>query len=203
MYQSFTKPILDFVLSLIGVLVLLPLFVLISLILIIATKESPFFIQERPGFKGKPFKILKFKTMDRGKDQSGELLPDDQRVTRIGAWLRKTSLDELPQLWNILIGDMSFIGPRPLLMHYLSLYTEEQKKRHLVRPGISGWAQINGRKTILWNKKFELDVWYVQNISFKLDMKIGIQTLRLLLSKERIRAISSEQMNRFEGENRS
>ena len=203
MYQHIIKRSLDFILAILVMLVLSPFFVIIALSIFIVSGKNPLFLQKRPGFKEKPFKIVKFRTMNNARDAFGELLPDEQRITKLGKWLRKTSVDELPQLWNVLIGKMSFIGPRPLLMHYLDLYSEEQKMRHEVKPGISGWAQVNGRRGIDWKKKLELDVWYVKNISFKLDLKILLGTLKLLVNKEEIRKASLEKMNRFKGENTS
>ena len=172
MYKSFFKRIIDFTAALIGFTVLFPLFLLIALFLTIANDGKPFFFQRRPGKNGKVFSIIKFKTMNDRKDDSGKLLPDEVRLTAVGKFVRKTSLDEIPQLLNVLKGDMSLIGPRPLLLQYLPLYNAEQKKRHDVRPGITGWAQVNGRNAISWEQKFAYDVWYVHNCSFVLDLKI-------------------------------
>lgn len=177
MYKHYIKRFLDFLISLIAIIALSPLFVTIIVALFLANKGSVFFLQERPGLHNKIFKIVKFKSMTDEKDENGLLLPGEKRVTKVGKFIRKTSLDELPQLFNVLKGDMSLIGPRPLMPSYLKLYTPEQMRRHLVRPGISGWAQVNGRNAISWTKKFEYDVWYVDHISLLLDMKIIYLTI--------------------------
>jgi len=177
-YKRYIKRIIDFSLSLLGFICLLPIFLIIVIFLFFANQGKPFFVQKRPGKSGKIFKIVKFKTMNDKKDKQGKLLPDADRLTKIGAFVRKTSLDEIPQLINVIKGDMSLIGPRPLLVHYLHLYSDFQNRRHEVKPGITGWAQVNGRNAISWDKKFELDVWYVDNISFKLDMKILFMTVK-------------------------
>lgn len=169
---SYIKIIFDVIFALLGLIILLPLFFFITIVLAIANKGNPFFIQQRPGKNGKAFRIIKFKTMNNKTDENGYLLSDAKRLYLLGRIVRKTSLDELPQLINVLKGDMSLIGPRPLLMEYLQLYNEEQKKRHDVRPGITGWAQVNGRNTISWEDKFKLDLWYIQNLSIRLDSKI-------------------------------
>ena len=168
MYQNFIKVLIDFFIGLILILIFSPLIIFTTILLTIANKGNPFFTQLRPGKKGKVFKILKFKSMMDQKDAEGNLLPDEDRLTKIGQFVRKTSIDELPQIINVLKGDMSFIGPRPLLVEYLDFYSEKQNRRHLVKPGMTGWAQINGRNAISWSQKFELDVYYVDNISFKL-----------------------------------
>ena len=201
MYKTYLKRFLDLVLSFIGLLVLSPILLLVILLLAIANNGKPFFFQMRPGLKGHLFKIIKFKTMNDKKDSNGKLLNDSLRLTKIGNFVRKTSLDEIPQLINVLKGDMSLIGPRPLLPEYLPLYNDEQKKRHNVRPGITGWAQVNGRNTINWQQKFEYDVWYVQHLNFKLDIKIIIQTFQKVLKSEGIYASSTIVMNRFKGNN--
>ena len=201
MYKTYLKRLLDLVLSFMGLLVLSPILLLVILLLAIANNGKPFFFQMRPGLKGHLFKIIKFKTMNDKKDFNGKLLNDSLRLTKIGNFVRKTSLDEIPQLINVLKGDMSLIGPRPLLPEYLPLYNDEQKKRHNVRPGITGWAQVNGRNTINWQQKFEYDVWYVQHLSFKLDVKIIIQTFQKVLKSEGIYASSTIVMNRFKGNN--
>ena len=201
MYKTYLKRLLDVILSFLGLLVLSPILLLIILLLAIANNGKPFFFQMRPGLKGHLFKIIKFKTMNDKKDSNGKLLNDSLRLTKIGNFVRKTSLDEIPQLINVLKGDMSLIGPRPLLPEYLPLYNDEQKKRHNVRPGITGWAQVNGRNTINWQQKFEYDVWYVQHLSFKLDVKIIIQTFQKVLKSEGIYASSTIVMNRFKGNN--
>lgn len=182
-------------------IILSPLLIIASILLFLANKGNPFFIQERPGKSGKIFKIVKFKTMTNEKDVDGNLLPDSQRLTTIGKFIRKTSLDELPQLWNVLIGDMSIIGPRPLLPHYLPIYTSHQYKRHLVRPGITGWAQVNGRNAISWAQKFEYDVWYVQNISFWVDFQILLKTVQKVLVSEGINAENMATTEPFNGNN--
>jgi lipopolysaccharide/colanic/teichoic acid biosynthesis glycosyltransferase len=174
---------------------------LVTIGLYIANQGKPFFFQARPGLNEKIFKIIKFKTMNDKKDTEGNLLPDAERLTPIGAFVRKTSLDEIPQLINVLKGDMSLIGPRPLLPEYLSLYSEMQRKRHLVRPGITGWAQVNGRNAISWEKKFELDVWYVKNLSFLLDIKILFLTLKKVVVREGISQTGQATMEMFKGNN--
>lgn len=164
--------IFDVISALLGLIILFPIFFFVIIVLAIANKGNPFFIQQRPGKNGKAFRIIKFKTMNNKTDENGYLLSDAKRLHLLGRIVRKTSIDELPQLINVLKGDMSLIGPRPLLMEYLQLYNEEQKKRHDVRPGITGWAQVNGRNTISWEDKFKLDLWYIQNLSIILDFKI-------------------------------
>jgi len=177
MYSNYLKRLFDFTLSFTGFLILLPVFAFIVLFLSIANNGKPFFFQQRPGKNEKIFKVIKFKTMNDKKDTHGNLLPDSDRITPIGSFVRKTSLDEIPQLLNVIKGDMSLIGPRPLLVEYLPLYNAKQKRRHGVRPGITGLAQINGRSFTLLSKKFEYDVWYVEHISFWLDLKIIIKTI--------------------------
>ena len=185
MYQIFGKRFLDLIVAIMAFILLSPLFFLVLILLFIANKGSPFFFQQRPGKNEKIFNIIKFKTMNDAKDDQGNLLPDAQRLTRIGGFVRKTSLDEMPQLLNVIKGDMSLIGPRPLLVSYLDLYDEVEKKRHNVRPGITGWAQVNGRNAIDWETKFKLDVYYVDNFSFGLDIKIALKTIQnVLLSKD-------------------
>lgn len=176
-----------------------PLFVLIFLLLFIANGGKPFFSQKRPGKNEKIFRIIKFRTMNDKRDKKGNLLPDVQRLTKIGSFVRKTSLDEIPQLINVLKGDMSLIGPRPLLPEYLSLYNESQKKRHLVRPGITGWAQINGRNAISWKQKFEYDVWYADHVSFPLDIKILILTIKKVFFREGISQEGQATVETFKG----
>ncbi len=175
-YRRFFKLVLDFTFAASLFLVLSPLFIIIFVMLVFVNHGSPFFMQTRPGKHGKPFQIIKFKTMNDKRDKEGKLLPDSKRLTKVGLILRKTSLDEIPQLLNILKGDISLVGPRPLLMQYLPHYNEEQAQRHLVKPGITGWAQVNGRQSISFTQRFELDVWYVRNISFMLDLKILVMT---------------------------
>ncbi len=186
MYSNFLKRFFDSILSFLGLLLLSPVFLLVTLGLFFANNGKPFFIQERPGKGGVIFKIIKFKTMNDRKDAEGNLLSDAERLTAIGKLVRKTSLDEVPQLINVLKGDMSLIGPRPLLVQYLPLYNEEQKKRHDVRPGITGWAQVNGRNAISWQQKFDYDVWYVANISLKLDILILFKTIQKVFKGEGI-----------------
>lgn len=182
-----------------GLLILSPVFIFVLITLTIANGGKPFFVQARPGKGGRIFKIIKFKTMNDKKDASGRLLPDADRLTFMGAFVRKTSLDEIPQLINVLKGDMSLIGPRPLLVQYLSLYSERQAKRHLVRPGITGWAQVNGRNAISWKQKFELDVWYVENLSFSLDLKILLMTIKKVFIREGINQEGHATMQAFQG----
>lgn len=192
---------MDWVLSLIGFCVLLPFFIVLTILLSIANKGTPFFFQKRPGRNGKPFYVIKFKTMRDAFDALGNELPDDQRLTGIGKWVRSTSLDEIPQLISVLKGDMSLVGPRPLLMEYVTLYSEEQKQRHEVRPGITGWAQINGRNAISWKQKFEYDVWYVKNISFQLDLKILWTTIIKVFKAEGISGQGVATAEKFNGTN--
>ena len=181
MYKNFFKPTLDFLVALIGLLVLSPIFLFVMIALTIANNGKPFFFQKRPGKNEKIFSIIKFKSMNDRKDAQGNLLPDAQRLTKIGSFVRKTSLDEIPQLINVLKGDMSFIGPRPLKVHNLLLYSKEQARRHNVKPGITGWAQVNGRNNLLLSKKFEFDVWYVDNLNLALDIKILFMTIKKVL----------------------
>ena len=179
--------------------VLFPVFILVFIMLLITNKGNPFFTQKRPGKNEKLFTIIKFKTMNDKKDKNGGLLPDAQRLTGTGKIIRATSLDELPQLINVLKGDMSLIGPRPLLPEYLPLYNEFQKQRHLVKPGITGWAQVNGRNAISWQEKFEYDVYYVKNCSFALDLKIMLMTIRKVFLRKGINNKNSVTMHRFKG----
>ncbi len=201
MYRYFFKRLFDFLASLIGLAILSPVFILITAGLCIANRGEPFFFQARPGLKGKIFNIIKFRTMNNRKDAAGILLPDAERLTPVGAFVRKTSLDEIPQLINVLKGDMSVIGPRPLLPQYLPLYSDVQKRRHEVRPGITGWAQVNGRNAISWSKKFELDVWYVDHLSLTLDMKIFFRTIRKVFVREGIYADGQATTEAFKGNN--
>ncbi|MEO8234886.1 MAG: sugar transferase [Flavobacterium sp.] len=200
MYKLFLKRIIDFTASLFGVVLLLPIFLLVTVFLILANNGKPFFIQRRPGKNGKIFKIVKFKTMNDKKDTNGNLLSDADRLIKIGSFVRKTSLDELPQLINVLKGDMSLIGPRPLLTQYLHLYSDFQNRRHEVKPGITGWAQVNGRNAISWDKKFELDVWYVDHCSFLVDVRILFKTLLKVIRKEGINAANAATIEPFNGE---
>ena len=199
MYPSVTKPLFDFISALIGLVVLSPIFVIVTLLLTFANHGKPFFFQLRPGKHGKIFKIVKFKTMNDKKDASGNLLSDRQRLTKIGSFVRKTSLDEIPQLINVVKGDMSVVGPRPLLTNYLHLYDEFQNRRHEVKPGITGWAQVNGRNAISWDQKFEYDVWYVNNISFSLDVKILLKTIIKVLKSDGINAENAATIEPFNG----
>lgn len=201
MYRNFLKRVFDFVIALGALIVLFPIFIIVTIGLYFANQGKPFFFQERPGLNEKIFRIVKFKTMNDKTDTQGNLLPDAERLTRIGTFVRKTSLDEIPQLINVLKGDMSLIGPRPLRTYYLPLYNEEQKHRHDVRPGITGWAQVNGRNAISWTKKFELDVWYVRNVSFLLDVKIFFLTLKKVFVREGINQEGQATVERFNGFN--
>lgn len=199
MYRAVVKPISDFLLALVALVVLSPIFVMIMLVLSLHNGGNPFFVQKRPGKNDRIFRIIKFKTMNNTKNDAGELLPDVERLTGVGKWIRATSLDEIPQLINVLIGDMSLVGPRPLLPEYLSLYSEEQKKRHLVKPGITGWAQVNGRNAISWEEKLRLDVWYVNHISFLWDIKIIFKTAKKVFKREGIQAANEATTTRFKG----
>ena len=199
MYRNILKPLCDFLLALSLIIVLSPLLVLILLLLYVFNQKNVFFFQDRPGKNEKVFRIVKFKTMTDQRDDFGQLLPDGLRLTKMGKFIRKTSLDELPQLINVLKGDMSFIGPRPLLVSYLPLYNEVQKKRHLIKPGITGWAQVNGRNTISWEKKFEYDVWYVDHLSFLLDLKIILLTVKKVIKSEGINTDGQATTESFKG----
>lgn len=199
MYKTFIKPFLDFILALIGFLLLSPVFIIVTIGLFFANQGKPFFFQLRPGKDGKIFKIIKFKTMNDKKDEYGNLLPDADRLTKVGSFVRKTSLDEIPQLLNVIKGDMSLIGPRPLLPSYLALYNDFQRRRNEVKPGITGWAQVNGRNSISWEKKFEYDVWYVDHISFALDFKILWLTVLKVLKSEGINEQGQATSEEFKG----
>ena len=201
MYSYFIKRVLDFVISFLGLIILSPLLILITILLFISNKGKPFFFQVRPGRNGKLFKIIKFKTMNDKTDNEGNLLPDAERLTTFGSFIRRNSLDELPQLFNVLKGDLSLVGPRPLLPEYLPLYSKEQARRHNVKPGITGWAQVNGRNAISWKQKFELDVWYVNHISFKLDLKILFLTLRKVIKRDGINKEGQATTVAFTGNN--
>ncbi len=202
MYKHFFKRIIDFCIAFVALSVLLLPLVLIALWLHFANKGAGvFFFQERPGKNGKIFKVIKFKSMTDERDAEGKLLPDAKRLTHVGKFVRATSIDELPQLINVLKGDMALIGPRPLLPEYLPLYSKEQARRHEVRPGITGWAQVNGRNAISWMKKFELDVWYVDHCSFLLDLKIIFLTMRKVLLRKDISSNTSVTMEAFTGNN--
>lgn len=193
------KRCLDFLLAAAALAVLSPLLLAIAALVLVAHGRPVFFRQQRPGVDGRPFMMLKFRTMRDSRDVSGNPLPDSARLTRVGSMLRATSLDELPELWNVLRGDMSLVGPRPLLMEYLPLYTTEQARRHEVRPGITGWAQVNGRNAISWEDKFRLDVWYVDNQSIWLDLKIIAMTIGRVFSRTGISAPGEATMPRFTG----
>lgn len=200
MYNSFLKRLLDFLLALMGFIIISPIFLLIWIWLTISNKGAgAFFFQERPGKDEKIFRVIKFKTMNDRKDASGNLLPDAQRLTKVGKFVRSTSLDEIPQLLNVIKGDMSLIGPRPLLVQYLPLYDESQRRRHEVRPGITGWAQVNGRNAISWEQKFAYDVWYVDNVSLSLDVKILLKTIQKVFKREGISSDTSATMEPFKG----
>lgn len=202
MYKVFFKRIIDFTIALIALIVFSPLFLVLIIYLYFANKGAGvFFTQNRPGKKEKIFRVVKFKTMTDERDSEGNLLSDAQRITKIGKFVRSTSLDELPQLLNVLKGDMALIGPRPLLVQYLPLYSEKQAHRHDVRPGITGWAQVNGRNAISWEQKFELDVWYVDHISFLLDLKIVFLTIKKVFQREGISSGTSDTMEFFKGNN--
>ena len=202
MYRSFLKRLIDFSLVFCALVICFPVLFIITLWLHFANKGAGgFFLQNRPGRDGKIFKVIKFKTMTDECDSKGNLLPDEQRLTKVGKFVRSTSIDELPQLINVLKGDMALIGPRPLLPQYLPLYSKEQARRHEVRPGITGWAQVNGRNAISWTKKFELDVWYVDHCSFLLDLKIFLLTIRKVFVREGISSDTSVTMEPFTGNN--
>ena len=199
MYTGFFKRAIDVVSAFLFLVLVSPIFILICIALGVANQGKPFFFQRRPGKNERIFSIIKFKSMNDKKDAKGKLLPDFQRMTPIGNFIRSTSLDEIPQLINVLKGDMSLIGPRPLLVSYLPLYNEEQKKRHSVRPGITGWAQVNGRNAISWQQKFDLDVYYVKNRSFSLDMKILWMTLLKVVKRDGVSASADLTMEPFKG----
>lgn len=195
------KRLFDFFFALLLLLLLAPIFIIVVLMLFFSNEGKPFFFQDRPGKKEKIFKIVKFKTMNDKKDVQGNLLPDSKRLTSLGKFIRRTSLDEIPQLINVLKGDMSFVGPRPLLPEYLSLYNEKQKKRHFVSPGITGWAQVNGRNSITWTKKLACDVHYVENMSLLLDLKILYKTVFTVVGSKGINADNHATIEKFNGEN--
>ena len=201
MYKNGIKIVLDFICGSVAFVLLLPVFILIMVFLFITNSGKPFFLQERPGFNERMFKIIKFKTMNDKKDDAGNLLPDDERISRIGKFIRSTSLDEIPQLLNVINGDMSLVGPRPLLPQYLPLYSDFQRKRHNVRPGITGYAQVNGRNAISWEKKFEMDLAYVENINFFLDLKILIKTVSKVFLRSDITEASKVTIEAFKGNN--
>ena len=199
LYASIIKPLFDVILAGIGFIILLPVFIVVWVILMIANNGKAFFYQERPGKNGQIFKIIKFKTMNDKKDETGQLLPAAKRLTKVGIFFRKHSLDEIPQLLNVLKGDMSIIGPRPLLIKYLPLYNDFQKQRHNIKPGITGWAQVNGRNAISWEQKFEYDIWYVNNLSFIVDLKIMLLTIEKVFKQSGINTKSNDIMPDFKG----
>lgn len=201
MYKNYFKRGIDFTAAFTGLLLCIPVFIPVTLFLFFSNQGKPFFFQKRPGRGGRIFSIIKFKTMNDKKDINGNLLPDAERLTGVGTFVRKSSLDELPQLINVLKGDMSLIGPRPLLVQYLPLYNETQQRRHEVRPGITGWAQVNGRNAISWQQKFEYDVWYVNHISFVLDLKILFLTLKKVFIREGISQEGQATVEPFNGSN--
>ena len=199
LYAKYVKRYLDVFVSLMGLIVLSPIILLLIIIGAVEMKGNPFFMQQRPGKDEKIFNLIKFRTMTNRKDKDGKLLPDEQRLTAYGKFLRSTSLDELPELWNILKGDLSLIGPRPLLVKYLPLYNSYQRHRHDVRPGLTGYAQVHGRNQISWEKKFEMDVWYVQHITFLGDLKILLDTVAVVFKREGISSETSATMEEFKG----
>lgn len=199
MYKAFGKRFFDFFFAMFGFILLLPFFWVVIIFLTISNRGSALFLQTRPGKNKKLFTVIKFKTMNDCKDTDGKLLPDAERLTWIGKFVRKSSLDEIPQLLNVIKGEMSLVGPRPLLVEYLPLYSERQARRHEVKPGITGWAQVNGRNAISWQQKFEFDVWYVDNISFKTDLKILWMTINKVFKSEGINSSNSATMEKFTG----
>jgi len=202
MYKLIFKRCIDFFVALVVLLLFSPVFITVMVFLFFANQGKPFFVQQRPGKDDRIFNIIKFKTMTDGKDVQGNLLPDSDRLTGVGSFVRKTSLDEIPQLLNVIKGEMSLIGPRPLLPQYLPLYDSFQKRRHEIKPGITGWAQINGRNAINWQQKFEYDVWYVDNVSFMLDLKIIFLTIKKVFKSEGISSSTSATMEAFKGNNK-
>lgn len=199
MYRSFFKRLIDLIVSFVGIVILSPAILVIAILLLIVNRANPFFLQPRPGKNETIFKLIKFRTMTDRRDVNGDLLSDNERLTRIGNCIRKTSLDEIPQLINVLKGEMSLIGPRPLLVEYLPLYNNEQRKRHLVQPGITGWAQVNGRNAISWEDKFRFDIYYTEKISFSLDLKIVFLTIKKVLMSEDINSSNTVTMEKFSG----
>jgi len=199
MYNKFFKVFLDFTFALIGLLILSPVIIVLSILLYFFNKGEIFFLQKRPGKNEKIFNIIKFRTMTNAVDATGNLLPDDQRITKIGHWIRQLSLDESLQLINVLKGEMSLVGPRPLLVDYLGIYNDNHKKRHLVKPGITGWAQVNGRNHISWERKFDLDIMYVDRLSFWFDVKILYLTIKKVLLREAINSDTNVNVEPFKG----
>lgn len=201
MYSLVFKRLIDFLAATLILMVIWPLLLLVTLFLFIQNKGKPFFLQERPGQFQKPFFIIKFKSMTDEKDKNGNLLPDNKRITKFGGLVRKLSIDELPQLINVLKGDMSLVGPRPLLYKYMSLYSEEQLRRHEVKPGITGWAQVNGRNSISWTEKFKMDIYYINHLSFALDFKILFLTVKKVIQREGVNQTNERPMLPFDGTN--
>lgn len=201
MYAKFFKRLFDFLLSFFALIVLSPLFLILSIIGAIAMRGNPFFTQERPGKNEKVFKLIKFRTMTNRKDENGELLPDAERLVPYGKFLRSTSIDELPSLVNVLFGQLSLVGPRPLLVRYLPLYNEHQKHRHDVRPGLTGYAQVHGRNTATWEEKFDMDVWYTKNVKLSVDLKVLFDSVFVVLKREGISSATSVTMEEFKGTN--
>jgi undecaprenyl phosphate N,N'-diacetylbacillosamine 1-phosphate transferase len=199
LYTRFLKPFFDKLSALLVLVLVSPILFIVLVILAISNKGHIWFIQTRPGKNGKLFDVIKFKTMTDEQDSNGVLLSDEKRLTGIGKFIRRTSLDELPQLVNVIIGNMSIVGPRPLLVEYLALYNAQQQRRHEVKPGITGWAQVNGRNTVAWKERFELDVWYVEHISFWVDVKILLQTVNKVFRAEGINSANAATMERFRG----
>lgn len=200
MYQHYFKPFFDFIFAISAFLILSPIFLLVTCLLVVVNRGTPFFFQRRPGKDEVIFSIIKFKTMSSKKDLDGKLLPDEDRTTKIGKIIRRTSLDEIPQLLNVIKGDMSIVGPRPLLPEYLSLYSDRQKLRHTVKPGITGWAQVNGRNAMSWTQKFDYDVWYVEHFSFRTDLQIIALTFKKVLRSHGIYQIGENKVEAFKGE---
>ena len=198
-YLHGIKPVADFTIALVVFTIASPVFIVLVILLLLANNGKPFFFQSRPGKNGRIFKVVKFKTMNDRKDKDGNLLPDADRLTKVGLFIRKTSLDEIPQLINVIKRDMSIVGPRPLLVEYLPRYSDEQKRRHEVLPGITGWAQVNGRNAISWKQKFEYDVWYVDHVSFRLDIRILFLTIKKVFISEGINSATSATMEKFMG----
>lgn len=199
MYIPFGKRLMDLILALVLIVLTSPFFMIVALVLFFSNNGKPFFFQSRPGLNGETFKLIKFKTMNDVFDDQGNLLEDEKRLTNFGKIIRKASLDEIPQLWNVLIGEMSLVGPRPLLEEYLALYSYKQARRHEVRPGITGWAQVNGRNAVDWKKRFEMDVWYVDNVSFMLDLKIILLTVQKIFQRDGVNFQGHATMPKFKG----
>ena len=198
-YGKYIKRLIDVILSLAAIIILSPLLIVLTVIGAIAMKGNPFFVQDRPGLNEKIFKLLKFRTMTNETDENGDLLPDEVRLNKYGRFLRSTSFDELPQIFNIFKGDMSIIGPRPLLVRYLPKYNEEQHHRHDVRPGLTGYAQSHGRNAVTWEEKFKMDVWYARNLSFKVDLSVFFRTILIVLKRDGISSGTSDTMEEFMG----